>query len=318
MVQSLYTLLYKIIDYAGMFPPASLELTEAFSNFINYTTDEHSWLLNRFIIPISKLGHLAEIYVRDKAENIPLSYLVTKIDSRREFILTLKNELRILQDFEKQFPESYDISYFELYCPQEVVIEGKQFLKEFVRDTTHIIANTRNTGYKVFYELPVIEFDETTFKYFIEYLATENLNGYSTAFKLRAGGTIKEQFPSSETISKIFLILKEFNVGFKATAGLHHPFRYFDSNLETKVHGFLNLFSAAVLNYLYTLEFEDLFSLLEDAEKKDFVFSDNYIAYKNWEIDSDSISKARREFAFSYGSCSFKEPVDDLKTFQLL
>ena len=33
MVQSLYTLLYKIIDYAGMFPPANLELEEAFQNF---------------------------------------------------------------------------------------------------------------------------------------------------------------------------------------------------------------------------------------------------------------------------------------------
>ncbi|MGB9696249.1 MAG: hypothetical protein ACP5P3_03410 [Ignavibacteria bacterium] len=319
MIQSLYTLLYKIIDYAGMFPPANLELTEAFNNFKSYATGEHSWLLNRFIIPVSQLKYFAELYQQSEPKNTSLSYLLSKIDNKREFFLTLEDELKTLQNFERLFSSFSDTpSYFELNCPREVVTENKQSLRDFVRDTTLAIANTRKAAYNVFYELPVVEFEETVFKYFVEYLATENLNGYPTHLKLRAGGTVSEHFPSSDTLAKILITLKEFNVGFKATAGLHHPFRYFDSKIETKVHGFLNLFCAAILTYIYPLDREALFILLEEANRDDFVFSENNINYKDWNVDTYSIEKARKEFAFSYGSCSFTEPVDDLKKLQML
>lgn len=319
MTQSLYTLLYKIIDYAGMFPPASLELAEAFNNFENYTVGEYSWLLNRFIIPVSQLNDFVKLYQQSESKKISLSYLLSKIDNKKEFFLTFENELKVLQNFEKLFPLfSDDSAYFELNCPREVMAESKQSLKKFVEDTIRAIANTRNTPYNVFYEFPVIEFDETIFKYFVEYLATENLNGYPAYFKLRAGGTLREHFPSSETIAKILLTLKEFGVGFKATAGLHHPFKYFDSKLETKVHGFLNLFCSSVLVYNYPLDFYALYILLEEASREDFIFSENSINYKDLEINTDLIAKARKEFAFSYGSCSFTEPVDDLKKLQML
>lgn len=319
MVKPLYTLLYRIIDYAGMFPPANLELTKAFDNFKDYVAGEHSWLLNRFIIPVTQLNDFAELYRQNEYKNIFFSYLLSKIDNKREFFLTLEDELKAIQNFEKLFPSPSNGSlYFELTCPREIVDGNKQSLRDFVKNTTRAIANTRNTTYKVFYELPVVKFDETMFRYFIEYLAIENLNGYPTHFKLRAGGTRKEHFPSSETVAKVLLALKEFGVGFKATAGLHHPFKYFDSKLETKVHGFLNLFSAAALVYIYPLDFESLFILLDEANEKNFVFSESEINYRNWEIGLAEIEKVRKEFAFSYGSCSFIEPVDDLKKLQLL
>jgi len=319
MVQSLYTLLYKIIDYAGMFPPANLELEEAFQNFKNYAIGEHSFLLNRFIIPVRQLNNFAVLNQRNELQNISLSYLLTKNDNKREFFVTLKDELKLLQNFEKLFPSfSETTSYIELCCPQEVVVENKQSLRDFVKETISAIANTRNTEYLVFYEFPIVKFDETLFKYFVEYIANENLNGYPAQFKLRAGGTDKQDFPSSETIAKILTTLKEFNVGFKATAGLHHPFKYFDDGLKTKVHGFLNLFCAAALTYVYNFNFKTLFIILEEASKEDFIFSENYFTYKEWKVDSELIKKSREEFAFSYGSCSFTEPVDDLKKLKFL
>ncbi len=53
---SLKNFLSKIIDYAGMFPPANLDLKSAFNNYLDYISNSpYSWMLAKFIIPASKL-----------------------------------------------------------------------------------------------------------------------------------------------------------------------------------------------------------------------------------------------------------------------
>lgn len=48
----------QILDYAGMYPPASLPLEEAFKNFIAYQTISEAWMLSRFVIPAKRLAEL--------------------------------------------------------------------------------------------------------------------------------------------------------------------------------------------------------------------------------------------------------------------
>src|SRR3954469_13541272 len=41
------------IDYAGMFPPASLDFHTALANYRRYREGPHAWMLGRFVAPSS-------------------------------------------------------------------------------------------------------------------------------------------------------------------------------------------------------------------------------------------------------------------------
>src|SRR5271168_3647082 len=49
------TLLRDLIDYAGLFPPASLAMAPSVANYEAYSRSEWNWILGRFIVPIARL-----------------------------------------------------------------------------------------------------------------------------------------------------------------------------------------------------------------------------------------------------------------------
>ena len=50
MTVALRALLQGVIDYAGLFPPARLSLSEAIGNFAKYHSGEQAWMLRHFIL----------------------------------------------------------------------------------------------------------------------------------------------------------------------------------------------------------------------------------------------------------------------------
>jgi hypothetical protein len=64
---SLRALLEQSIDYAGMFPPCSLELGPALTHQTRYVHLPDSWLLNAFVLPVGKFDAASK-----NAASIPL------------------------------------------------------------------------------------------------------------------------------------------------------------------------------------------------------------------------------------------------------
>ena len=60
--ESLHALLANLIDYAGLYPPASLELPAVLENYEAYLASPESWMLNRLVLPAAKL---TEAHLRD-------------------------------------------------------------------------------------------------------------------------------------------------------------------------------------------------------------------------------------------------------------
>ncbi len=58
MTGSLRILLANVIDYAGTFPPASLDLATAIKNYATYQQGEWSWMLGRFVVRATQVGDL--------------------------------------------------------------------------------------------------------------------------------------------------------------------------------------------------------------------------------------------------------------------
>ena len=110
---------------------------------------------------------------------------------------------------------------------------------------------------------------------------------------------------------------------FKATAGLHHPLRcdrpltYSADAPSGEMFGFLNVFIAAIFarKGVAAIELEPLL-LAESAQ--DIRFTGGNIEWRGHIATEREITAARRDFAISFGSCSFEEPVEDLKSLGLL
>lgn len=111
--------------------------------------------------------------------------------------------------------------------------------------------------------------------------------------KIRCGG---ERVPSLDELAEFIRGCRERKLPFKATAGLHHAVR------QNGAHGFLNVLAAAVFDEDALAERDpEAFRVTET----DFLWRDR------------SAPPSRRLFV-SFGSCSFFEPVDELKALGLL
>ncbi len=98
MRQSLATLVAGAVDYAGLFPPASLDMTAAVANYDRYTRDPMCAMLGRFVVPVARLRELedsAAPLLPRGAESAPwrLSGLVG-IDASADIELALKFNCR--------------------------------------------------------------------------------------------------------------------------------------------------------------------------------------------------------------------------------
>jgi hypothetical protein len=74
--------------------------------------------------------------------------------------------------------------------------------------------------------------------------------------------------------------------------------------------GYVNVFLAAALLYTGENELTAVAALLE-SEPAAVVFEKDAIVWRDRRITSSQIQQCR-EFAISFGSCSFREPIDEL------
>jgi hypothetical protein len=82
------------------------------------------------------------------------------------------------------------------------------------------------------------------------------------------------------------------------------------------MYGFLNVFVAAELLYAGDTE-ATATAALEESDRSAFAFTDDAIVWRDNRITARQIEASRRSFAISFGSCSFREPIDELALLNL-
>jgi hypothetical protein len=123
--------------------------------------------------------------------------------------------------------------------------------------------------------------------------------------KLRTGGLEADLFPTIPELAAVVAALVQAGVPFKATAGLHHAVRHTDPVTGFEHHGFLNLLLA-------TARAQAGRSLADVAAA---------LASR----DDGAVARAAlllppqvRDAFRSFGTCSIREPLDDLAHLDLL
>lgn len=118
--------------------------------------------------------------------------------------------------------------------------------------------------------------------------------------KIRTGGLTPDAIPHLDRVATFIKVCAMHAVPFKATAGLHHPIR-------ATMHGFVNVFMAAAFPH-------DAERVLAEEDPKAFRFEDDAAWWRDHAVTTEHLEAVRREFAISFGSCSFEEPIADLQT----
>ena len=129
--------------------------------------------------------------------------------------------------------------------------------------------------------------------------------------KIRTGGITADAFPPVENVAAFLRACAAKGVPFKATAGLHHPLRClraltYEPNAPVgTMHGFLNVFLAAAM-------LDRAEEILGETDPRAFTFDDEGATWRDQRVSIDQLKEMRTR-AIAFGSCSFEEPINDLR-----
>jgi hypothetical protein len=296
MPRSLRSLLANIVDYAGLFPPAKLDMSSTVRTYAKYLQAEESWMMGRLIVPVARLAE----FERDAATHLPRSehdepWLVSALTAAAADGEGLGRDLVAIEEFNIRYEDRAIIDVVEIksQSPDEISNALDQIPDDFFP----------------FFELPI----ERDPRGLIAALADGDAGA-----KVRTGGTSADAYPRTEDLARFIAACAAADVPFKATAGLHHPLRHFSSAVNAKEFGFLNVFIAGCLAYAGEIEERAIRELLEEHSIGAFTFADDHIQWREARLMLDDIEAARDSSAVSFGSCSFDEPIEDLKSLKLL
>ncbi len=284
-------LLAGVVDYAGLFPPAALPLDEAAANYRRYRQSDDAWMLGHFVIPASQLSALAGIVGSDARASWPLSVLVGDdvVD---------------------------DVATIHAICGSTPALDVRSAeLRADSVDRIAAIAAALPARWERYVELPV---SSPTLPELMRALAAHELRA-----KIRTGGVTPESIPSAESVAGFLLHAAGARVPVKATAGLHHPVRghfpltYAPDAPTGEMFGFLNVFLAGALIRMGASRTE-LIAMLSSSDASALVADDAGVRWDRWTVGRAQIESARASLVTSFGSCSFREPVDELAHLLLL
>ncbi|WP_138432040.1 hypothetical protein [Fodinibius saliphilus] len=326
MDASLKAFMKGIIDYAGLFPPADLSLDTAIRKYSMYRKIDDSWMLSRFIMPGWQLDELKpygeELF--QEGEPFAFSVLGKGTETVSDYQEHLEELIDVLQRFHATHGDRVTTDILEIKLPREAVFAyDDKLLAEIYTETLERMDSSASTPNEIFFEG---YFDKNWKKEVglaIEMLHSVNAdfdgaNVKQGAFKLRCGGVKADMFPSVEQVAFALNKVREQNIAIKCTAGLHHPIRHYADSVNTKMHGFLNVFGGAMLSYAHDLSNNQLEEIIRDEDPDRFSFDDEGFYWNDLKVSTKEIAELRDVALISYGSCSFDEPREDLEQLGLM
>lgn len=320
MVESLRTLLDGVIDYAGLFPPASLPLPEAWRTFAEHRQGAQRWLTSAFVCPASKFDALATLALETPEADgpWPVSLLAGAASTRQEAAASWEREARAVAArrgaLEPESGERLALVAAEIKLPADALadLSNLEYLLAELIVAFDLAPAAR--GARVFFELPRVEPWERTVVEAADALdRLPDEQRRAAGLKIRTGGTEPAAFPSPQDVAAFVVICRDYDVTWKATAGLHHPLRHLNAGAGCRMHGFVNLLTAAVLAEAHLLEVDEVEELLADESVGSFAFNDDQLAWHDLTATNSIIHAVRQRRFVSIGSCSIDEPLDDLR-----
>jgi hypothetical protein len=282
--RTVVALLAEIVDDAGLFPPAELDMPDAVDAHLAARAGEFRWMLGRFVCPAGRLEVLHR-HIPRGADPFRLSVIApTEWDA---------------SSFGSVDDDRWRVEALEARLPDADVSKWAGELSA--------AASTHGAN-RAWLENPWADFPDDAWQAATSAIAARD----GVGLKVRCGGADSSAIPPPATLASIMVACRDAGIAFKATAGLHHPFRHGGH------HGFLNLAVAAALARVASLNDVDVAEILSDEDVDAFQVDDDGVSWHELHADVPAISTSRRDLFFGFGSCSFREPVDDLVALRIV
>jgi hypothetical protein len=271
-------LLSYAIDYAGMFPPAGLDLQTTVRNYESYRAGGDAWALGRLILPAKAMSEFAKTRPAF-AEEWPISLLLSA-DLAAEISEAVIRGLSL------------------------EVVECRPARIEHIAELRRLLPNAM-----AFVEAPVGDELE-------EWMRAIAAAGVCA--KIRTGGVAANAIPQAAAVAGFLVGCARHGVCLKATAGLHHAIRaehaltYEPRSERATMHGFVNFFVAAAMA-LEGADERDVEAALSDETAANFAADEESVRWREHEFSAQQIKRMRERFVVSFGSCSFTEPLEEMR-----
>jgi len=279
-MNAIESLLAGLIDYAGLYPPAGLDMHPALRNYLSYASGKQAHTLGRFLVDINRLPELRQA-AGDSLGGMRLS-VIAPAEMASESLQ------RFLDD-------GFPIDAVEIKTDRPSEIE--------------LVTQRLPAGLTAYFEVPVG---------FPKSELLQAISTAGARIKLRMGGLFAEAFPSTQVVASMLKALAGRRIPFKATAGLHHPVRslhpltHEPGSPVGKMHGFMNLVCASALLH-FGGEVNDAKLLLDEEDPGAWRVTPAAIAWRSSSWSADQLRALRQQFFINFGSCSFDEPLRDLE-----
>lgn len=309
-------LLSQTIDYAGMFPPASLDLDSSLKKANSFRkTLKNPWLMNRIVLDLEEVKKLNPAKLFNLGSD-GSPWLVTVLGkpttakTPEDFVKSIDWDFREMRRIDERYLHSscrIDQVSYEVRLPQPVFSSGQGiFSGEYIFPALEQIESIWLGRMDVYFEISLEGAWEDTVVGVCRVLAewiNENSDSWIIpGLKIRTGG---QTVPRPEQLALVINECAAHGLKLKATQGLHQPISH------SGAFGFVNLLAA--INFAFSLG-QDQFSLahiqdcLISQSPKDFVFSQNEFSWKKHCLTNEEIESARKTHAAAFGSCSLDEP----------
>ncbi len=294
MHDSLRNFLAGLIDYAGLFPPASLALAETVASHRHSLEGDYGWIIGRFVLPVALLAELP-------ADDVfPLAVIVSAEIAPEEVQLL------------GQFRDRIELVETRLPAGDDAVRHCTAHLTELQRQLA--ASGLRRVG--LFLEAEGSESLAEAIAAFARNHA-EDQTIRALGLKLRCA-CADAAAPPPETVAATIGLCRRHNLAMKFTAGLHQPLRHAEPKTGAMLHGFLNIFAAALLLWSFRLSEDEAAACLDDGNPEHFRFRHEGLSWRDKTVATAEILKIRKTKLIGFGSCSFDEPVAGLQALGLL
>ncbi|NOX21685.1 MAG: hypothetical protein GXP36_01130 [Actinobacteria bacterium] len=301
-------LLEGLIDYAGLFPPASLSMADAVAEYRSIRESPDSWIAARFIVPASRLVELASVLAPTMRRGEPTWPIAVILDG------DLGSAVASTQVMSAEMGSAVQFVFAEVPLP--VDIDGPDSVSELYGFVDAVCAISPTIV--PFFEIPRTPEWRARLGVVLPMIAAASADRHRLlGAKLRTGGTTSEAFPSSAEVADFVIGCAASGVPFKATAGLHHPYHHTWHELGVQRHGFINLLVAVALADVGASR-DTIIAALDVTADSGFPVGMTGISVGDVLLDVPSLQRIRTTRFPSYGSCSFDEPTDELRALGLL
>lgn len=283
-----------LIDYAGLFPPASLSLEAAWANYRRYRQSDAWWLLGRFLLPATQISAWGDVaaanFVRTRRP-YRLTIIGRGAATAASLVQTVADDIQAIEQLRSRGGPAVAVEAYEGRLPAPTIPPGA------VAEICYLLLEA---GVTPFFELPPGENWIGAMRRFVAHLPV------GAGFKLRCGGTAAT--PPATAVAATIDATRDAGVPLKATAGLHHAF----SRNKPREFGFVNLVAAAILADAHGLVESTVATILADTDGTNFQLDGDSLRWRNWHVAATHIRARRRKHLIGFGSCDFEEPGAEL------